>query len=101
MAGKVFLSEYTCSSVSLMQAMEAPPLVVQTPILTTGAPQSFNVFSGPTEIVRIAVDSGGPVCVKFGTNPSATINDERWAANQTEARTVRPGDTVSVISSPS
>jgi hypothetical protein len=100
MAGKVFLSEYTCSSVRGMQAMVAPAVVVQTPITASGAAQSFNPFNGATEMVRISVDTGGPVCVKFGTNPSATINDERWAPNQTEARVVRPGDTVSVIVSP-
>lgn len=99
MTGKVFLSEYTCSSVRGMQAMQAPALVVQTPITASGSPQSFNSFNGATEIVRISVDSGGPVCIQFGTIPSATTNDERWAPNQTEARAVRPGDTVSVISS--
>lgn len=99
MSGKVWLSEYTCSSVRGMQAMMAPALVVQTPILTTGSAQNFNPFNGSTELVRLSVDSGGPVCIQFGTNPSATVNDERWAPNQTEARAVRPGDTVSVISS--
>lgn len=99
MAGRVFLSEYTCSSTRGMQAMQAPALVVQTPITTTGSAQSFNPFNGSTEIVRISIDSGGPVCIQFGTNPSATTNDERWAPNQTEARAVRPGDTISVISS--
>lgn len=100
MAGKVFLSEYTCSSVRGMQAMAAPALVVQTPITASGSSQSFNPFNGATEIVRISIDTGGPVCIKFGTSPNATINDERWAPNQTEARVVRPGDTVSVIVSP-
>lgn len=97
MAGKVWLSEYTCTSVRGMQAFVAPALVVQTPITATGSAQPFNAFNGATEIVRISVDSGGPVCIKFGTTPVATVNDERWAPNQTEARAVRPGDTVSVI----
>jgi hypothetical protein len=99
MPGRVWLSEYTCTSVRGMQAMCAPALVVQTPITASGAPQSFQPFNGATEMVRISVDTGGPVCIKFGFNPSATTNDERWAPNQTEARTVRPGDTVSVIAS--
>ena len=97
MAGRVFLSEYTCSTNRGIQAMQAPALVVQTPITASASPQSFNAFGGATEMVRISVDSGGPVCVRFGTNPAATTNDERWAPNQTEARAVRPGDTVSVI----
>lgn len=100
MAGKVFLSEYTCTSVRGMQAMAAPAVVVQTPITASASAQSFNAFNGATEMVRISVDTGGPVCIKFGPNPIATINDERWAPNQTEARVVRPGDTVSVIVSP-
>jgi hypothetical protein len=100
MAGKVFLSEYTCTSVRGMQAMAAPPLVVQLPILASGSSQSFNTFNGATEMVRISVDSGGPVCVRWGPNPTATINDERWAPNQTEARVVRPGDSVAVVVSP-
>lgn len=100
MAGKVFLSEYTCTTVRGVQAMKAPALVVQTPITTSASSQSFNPFNGATEMVRISVDAGGAVCVRFGTNPTATVNDERWAANQTEARAVQPGDTIAVISSP-
>lgn len=80
--------------------MAAPALVVQTPINSTGSAQSFQPFNGATEIVRISIDSSGPVCIRFGTSPVATINDERWAPNQTEARVVRPGDTISVITSP-
>jgi hypothetical protein len=100
MAGKVFLSEYHATTRRGVQAFVAPALVVQTPITSSGAPQSFQPFSPSTEAVRISVDSGGPVCVRFGTNPSATVNDERWAPNQTESRVVSPGDTISVISSP-
>lgn len=97
MAGIVFLSEYTCTTVRGVQALQAPALVVQAPITASGSAQSFQPFNGATEIVRIAVDSGGPVCIKFGTNPTATTSDERWAPNQTESRAVRPGDKVSVI----
>lgn len=98
--GIVFLSEYTCSTTRGVQAMQAPALVVQAPITSSSSPQSFQPFNGATEIVRISVDSGGPVCIRFGTNPTATTSDERWAPNQTEARAVRSGDTVSVIVSP-
>lgn len=97
MPGTVFLSEYTCSTTRGVQAMQAPPVVVQTPITATGAPQKFQPFNGVTEMVRVSVDSVGPVCIRWGTNPSANTQDERWAPNQTEARAVRPGDTISVI----
>lgn len=96
---RVFLSEYSATTNRTIQALQAPPLVVQTPITTSGSPQSFNPFNGATEVVRIHVDSGGPVCVRIGPNATATTNDERWAPNQTEARAVRPGDVASVITS--
>jgi len=100
MAGKVFLSEYSLNTVRGVQILKAPPLRVQTPITSSGAAQQFTPFLGHTEAIRIAVDGGGPVCIQFGTAPNATTNDERWAANQTEHRAVAPGDTISIISSP-
>jgi hypothetical protein len=100
MAGQVFLSEYHGSTVRGVMVLRAPPLAVQAPIVASGVAQSFAPFGGSTEVVRIAVDGGGPVCIRFGSNPTATIADERWAANQTECRGIAPGDTISVIASP-
>lgn len=97
MAGTVWLSEYTLTTIRGVQMLQAPPLRVQAPILATSSAQTFLPFLGSTESVRLHVDSGGPVCVQWGSAPSATTNDERWAPNQTEARGVRPGDTVSII----
>jgi hypothetical protein len=100
MAGKVFISEYQMTTIRGVQMLKAPPLVVQVPITSSGSHQEFSAFNGSTEAIRIAVDGGGAVCIKFGTAPAATTNDERWAANQTEHRAVAPGDTISIISSP-
>jgi hypothetical protein len=96
--GTVYLSEYHATTVRGVQAPRAPALIVQTPIATSGVAQAFNVFQG--ELVRLAVDGGGPVNVKWGASPVAVAGfDEHWSANQTEFRTVTPGDTVSVIAS--
>ena len=100
MPGTVFVSEYHLSTTRGAQMLKAPPVRVQTPILAGGAAQSFQPFGPMTEAVRVSVDGVGPVCIQWGTNPSATTNDERWAANQTEHRAVAPGDTLSIIVSP-
>lgn len=101
MAPRVFLSEYGASTNRMVQALQAPALVMQPPITaSTVTPLSFAPFSGATEVVRINVDGGGPVCIKIGPHAFATPNDDRWAPNQTETRVVRPGDICSVLWSP-
>jgi hypothetical protein len=97
--GTVYLSEYNASMLRGVQVPKAPPLVVQTPIVASGVAQSFQTFQG--DIVRLKVDSGGPVNVKWGTPPVAAVAgfDEHWSPGLGEYRTVTPGDTVSVIAS--
>jgi hypothetical protein len=95
MTAKVYLSEYRLTMVSGVIAPRAPAVVVQAPIVTSASPQSFQPFQG--EMVRLSVDSGGPVNVRWGTAPSASAVDERWAPNQSDWRIVNAGDTVSVV----
>jgi hypothetical protein len=99
MSGTVYLSEYHATSVRGIQAPRAPALVVQTPIAASGSSQAFRPFTG--ELVRLSVDGGGPVNVKWGPLPVAVAGfDEHWSANQTEFRTVTAGDTCAIIVSP-
>lgn len=82
---------------SLPQAPHEPPIAEQI-IAIGGASLQSNPFNAKTTLVRLNTDS---VCsVLFGTNPTATTNNQRFAANQTEYKSVPVGQSfmVAVIS---
>lgn len=57
---------------------------------TAGAP-----FSPATVLIRVETDA---ICsIMIGPNPVAVPTRKRMAANQTEYFSVRPGDTIAVI----
>ena len=97
--GLVYISEYHTSMSQGVQAPRAPAIVVQTPILSGALSQSSQPFVGT--LVRIAVDGGGPVNVKWGSPSVVAVAqfDEHLAANQTEWRNVTPNDVVAIIAS--
>lgn len=68
---------------------------VEQPLLTVaGQSAAFNQY---TNLVRVHTDA--PIKVSIGSNPSATANSPRLAANQTEYFTVTPGHKFSFITS--
>ena len=91
---KLYISEYARVTQAsgpgnaALQAPEEPPLATQVVDFTAGAAQSA-AFNAKTRFVRVHADA---ICsVKFGAAPTATVNDPRFAAGQTELRGV-PGD---------
>jgi len=71
-----------------------PPLAEQAVTFTGTAAQSA-AFNAKTTLVRIQPDA---ICsVAFGSNPTATANNQRMTAGQTEYFTVVPGQKVSAI----
>ncbi|MDE2232850.1 MAG: hypothetical protein KGJ90_01845 [Patescibacteria group bacterium] len=96
----LFITEYKAVAVAsgaggpLAVALE-PPVATQvvTINLTSTASAVFNV---DTHFVRLNTDE--TCSVKFGASPTATTNDERLAANQTEFFGIsRAGLSVAVI----
>lgn len=77
-------------------ATTALPTTSQTPVANTGATTQSAAFARSTLIIRVHADS---ICsVKVGgVNPVATVNNMRFAANQTEYFAVAPGDKLAVI----
>lgn len=73
--------------------LAAPPLVDQTPVTFTTTTQSA-AFSGGTALVRIQPD--GICSIAFGTNPTATTNNMRLTAGQTEYFSVPMGQSYKV-----
>jgi hypothetical protein len=73
----------------------APPAVDQTPVVIGAGSLQSAAFGARAKFVRLHTDV---ICsIAFGTNPTATINTMRMAANQTEYFGVAVGDKVAVI----
>lgn len=73
---------------------QEPCLVDQTPV-AIGAEAKSAAFGADTKFIRFHCDA---ICsIAFGTNPTATTNNKRLAANTTEYFGVIPGQKVSVI----
>lgn len=63
--------------------------------ITIGASTQSAAFSTNTRLVRLHTD--GICSIVLGANPTATTNDARFAANQTEFWGVAGGDKVAVV----
>jgi hypothetical protein len=86
---KLYISEYARVTQTsgpgnaVLPTPEEPPLATQIVDFTSGAAQSA-AFNAKTRFVRLHTDA---ICsVRFAANPTATINDARLAAGQTELR---------------
>jgi hypothetical protein len=69
---------------------EQPELAKQT-ITTSASSQQSSAFQAATRYVRLHIDTNGPCCYEFGTNPTATVTSARMAPNQTEYHGVPRG----------
>ena len=79
----------------LIQAAKEPSLATLTPVVIGAGSLQSAVFPGGTRFVRIQSDVISSI--KFGTNPTATTDDKRMTAGQTEYFGVNAGDRVAVI----
>lgn len=96
---KVYISEYSKiasdGSGTRLPAGKEPSIVEQTPVAIGAASVQSAAFDEETRFIRIHTDA---ICsIAFGSNPTATSNSKRLAANQTEFFGVKPGDKVAVI----
>lgn len=93
MAIVAYITEYK----SRVAALAEEPGTDQTPITVTTSQQSA-AFAADTKLVRIVV-KGGDAHMLFGSNPTATTNNQPVIANAEEWRAVKPGDKVAFIAS--
>jgi hypothetical protein len=71
-----------------------PPITTQTVAIGGGSTQS-NAFSSTTRMIGVHTDA---ICsVEVGSNPTATANSKRMAANTTEYFEVINGHKIAVI----
>ncbi len=93
---KLYVTEFGGMAPGHIPVGIAPPLNDQTPVAIGGGSLQSSAFDFATVIVRIHSDA---ICsIAFGTNPTATANSLRLAANQTEYFAVKSGHKVAVIS---
>ncbi len=94
---KVYITEHTDPSVyngNMKPVAYLPPLATQTVAIGAGSLQS-NAFSDKTKMIGVHTDA---ICsIEVGSNPSATANSRRLAANATEYFEVSPGHKIAVI----
>lgn len=95
---KLFISEYDrmpADPRGLVPTGSEPAVTTQA-VAIGGASAQSAAFNARTKFIRLHTDA---ICsVKFGANPTATADDLRMAANQTEFFGVVGGQKVAVIS---
>lgn len=95
---KVYITEYVMLGVGFgatPTVVKEPAFVSQTPVAIGGSSVQSAAFNADTRYIRVHTDA---VCsIAFGTNPTATANSMRLAANQTEYFAVVPGQKLAVI----
>lgn len=92
---KLYVTEFGGGAYNDFPCAIAPPLVDQTPVVIGAGSLQSAAFDAATTIVRIHTDA---ICsIAFGTNPTATANTMRLAANSTEYFSVKFGHKVAVI----
>lgn len=97
---KLYVTEFTGVGVQLlganvMQAALQPAAVDQTPV-AIGAEAKSAAFGNTTTLIRVHADA---ICsIAIGAAPTATTNNARMAADQTEYFGVSAGHKLSVIS---
>jgi hypothetical protein len=78
-----------------LMAASAPGILQQAPVAIAAGSAQSAAFSGATKFIRVHADV---ICsVNIGTNPVATAQNARLAANQTEYFGVWPGQQIAVI----
>lgn len=98
MMAKVYITEhkYIVGQIGHLQNIaEMPPLATQV-VNITGSTLQSSTFNSATEFIGVHVDA---ICsIEIGSNPTATANSKRMAANATEYFKVTPGHRLAVIS---
>lgn len=92
--GSLYISEYAelalAKNGQVIQAGVEPALATQK-VTTSGTSAQSSALNAKTRFIRVHTDA--IVSIAFGTNPTATANDARMTAGQTEYFAVQPGAT--------
>ena len=98
---KLYVTEYqdlpSGYAIATPQLVREPCLVDQTPLTIGATSIASPAFNAMTKIVRLHADSICSVIIGPPTGLTATANNQRFAANQTEYKFVAPGCAVAVI----
>lgn len=94
---KLYIREYQALAVAVHGAAQVgqEPGVDQTPVVIDGTSRQSAAFAATTKFVRVETDV---ICsIVFATDPTATANNARMAADQAEYFGVNAGDKIAVI----
>lgn len=94
---KIYVTEHTDPTVfhgQLKPVVKMPPVTTQT-LTSSGSSAQSAAFDAKTKMIQIHTD--GICSVEFGSNPTATTNSFRLAANTTAYFEVSPGDKMAYI----
>lgn len=93
---KLYIAEFERPRNQWVNIANAPPIVEQTPVVIGAGSLQSVAFNAKTAIIRVATDA---ICsIAIGTNPTATTNNMRMAADQVEYFSVQPNQQIAVIS---
>lgn len=92
---KLYVTEFGGAGLAHSQTAQTPPIVEQNPVAIGATSAQSAAFDMATTVVRIHTDA---ICsIAFGTNPTASANTMRLAADATEYFSVKGGTKVAVI----
>lgn len=94
---KIYITEHTDPSVysgNLKPVVLMPPITTQT-LTSSGSSAQSAAFNAKTKMIQVHTD--GICSLEFGSNPTATTNSFRLAANTTVYFEVIPGQKVAYI----
>jgi hypothetical protein len=92
---KLYIAEFERPRNQWVNIANAPPLVEQTPVVIGAGSLQSAAFNAKTAMIRVATDA---ICsIAIGTNPTATTNNMRMAADQVEYFSVQPNQLIAVI----
>jgi hypothetical protein len=98
---KLYVSEYPdlpgAYATWAPQVVRDPALVEQVPVVIGAGSLQSAAFSSMTKIVRLHTDVICSIVIGPPATATATANNQRMAANQTEYKMVIPGHVVAVI----
>lgn len=95
---KLYVTEYSNNggASNYGERIGNPPVVAMQHVAIGGASAASSAFNGATHLIRVHTDA---ICsIVVAANPTATTDDTRMAADDTEYFNVRPGDKIAVIS---
>jgi hypothetical protein len=98
LASSCNVTEFPLLAEANVQIAQAPPLVDQAPVTTSGTSAQSAAFGGDTKMARFWCDTQSAVA--GGSNPTATTNNMPLSAGVPEYFRVQPGQKAAFILRP-